>query len=189
MLRKREGKLIFTQMKGLCFNCGFQNMTLTVQDARTASPYRWAALPKSTKTHRPPELRSHQGPVSSAACTAGNQKKKRSTLSIIVDQWAGCLISRWSVSRPPTWMMLCMWGMRRSMRTSSNMTRARHTFFRTSESSSAARANRLYARISIWHNKRVAWWQEKKKMKEKLTFTALPHGGTTHLYEGVNVVH
>lgn len=26
-------------------------------------------------------------------------------------------------------------------------------------------------------------------MKEKLTFTALPQGGTTHLYEGVNVVH
>lgn len=77
MLRKREGKLIFTQMKGLCFNCGFQNMILTVQDAQTASPYRWAALPKSTKTHRPPELRSHQGPVSSAACTAGNQKKKK----------------------------------------------------------------------------------------------------------------
>lgn len=49
------------------------------------------------------------------------------------------------LSRCPrlTWMMLCMWGMRRSMRTSSNMTRARHTFFRTSESSSAASANKL----------------------------------------------
>lgn len=42
-----------------------------------------------------------------------------------------------------TWMMLCMWGMSRSMRTSSSMTRARHTFFLTSESSSAASANRL----------------------------------------------
>lgn len=93
------------------------------------------------------------------------KRKKGGTLSIIVDKWAGCLIFRWSVSRPPTWMMLCMWGMRRSMRTSSNITRARHTFFRTSESSSAARANRLYIRISIWYNKRVAWWQGEKKWK------------------------
>lgn len=118
-------------------------------------------------------------------------KEKRGTLSIIVDQWAGCLISRWSVSRPPTWMMLCMWGMRRSMRTSSNMTRARHTFFRTSESSSAARANRLYTRISIWYNKGLHDDKKKKRIREKLTFTftALPHGGATHLYEGVNVVH
>lgn len=78
------------------------------------------------------------------------------------------------------------------MRTSSNMTRARHTFFRTSESSSAARANRLCTRISIWYYKGLHDNKKKKKrIKEKLTFTftALPHGGATHLYEGVNVVH
>lgn len=43
-----------------------------------------------------------------------------------------------------TWMILCMCGMRRSMRTSSSMTRALHTFFRTSLSSSPASANRLW---------------------------------------------
>lgn len=57
--------------------------------------------------------------------------------------------------RMTTWMMLCIWGMRRSMRTSSNMTRALHTFLRTSESSSAASANRL-------------WW----KTEENITMTS-----------------
>lgn len=40
--------------------------------------------------------------------------------------------------------MLCMCGRRRSRRTSSSMTRALHTFFLTSGSSSVARANRFY---------------------------------------------
>lgn len=94
------------------------------------------------------------------------KKKKRGTLSITVNQsWVSHFQD---VSRPPTWMMLCMWGMRRSMRTSSNMTRARHTFFRTSESSSAARANRLYTRISIWYNKGLH--DDKKKNERETDF-------------------
>lgn len=50
-----------------------------------------------------------------------------------------------NLSLPLTWMMLCMCGMRRSMRTSRSMTRALHTFFRTSLSSSPANANRLWS--------------------------------------------
>lgn len=61
-----------------------------------------------------------------------------------------------------TWMMLCMCGIKRSMRTSSNMTRARQTFFRTSESSSVARAKRLCARIGNWKKRRVDQWEAAK---------------------------
>lgn len=43
-----------------------------------------------------------------------------------------------------TWIMLCIWGMSLSIRTSNSITRARHTFLRTSGSSSTARANRCY---------------------------------------------
>lgn len=50
-----------------------------------------------------------------------------------------------NISPPLTWMMLCMCGMRRSMRTSRSMTKALHTFFRTSLSSSPANANRLWS--------------------------------------------
>lgn len=51
-------------------------MLLTAPDDRTASLYRWVALLKSTKTHRPPEPHSHQGPGFFAACTAGDVEKK-----------------------------------------------------------------------------------------------------------------
>lgn len=57
-----------------------------------------------------------------------------------------------------TSMMLCMCGRRRSRRTSSSMTRALHTFFRTSGSSSVASANRFYrgwkdhGQMSSWHS-------------------------------------
>lgn len=49
--------------------------------------------------------------------------------------------------------MLCMCGMSRSIRTSSSMTRALHTFFLTSESSSAASANRLWNNGKRWKKK------------------------------------
>lgn len=130
-----------------------RHMILTALGVLITFPYKWVALLKSAKTRRPPEPRSHQGPGFSAACTAGN--KMCLTLwwnkpPNIYYMWNDISQS----SRRPTeickytnpiltWMMLCIWGIRRSIRTSSNMTRARHTFFRTSESSSVARAKRL----------------------------------------------
>lgn len=42
--------------------------------------------------------------------------------------------------------ILLMWGMSLSMRTSTNMTNARHTFFRTSGSSSEAKKNKFWRR-------------------------------------------
>lgn len=43
----------------------------------------------------------------------------------------------------PTWIIWSMWGMRRSIRTSTSMTSARQTFFLTSVSLSSARKNRF----------------------------------------------
>lgn len=79
-----------------------------------------------------------------------------------------------------TWMMLCMCGMRRSMRTSRSMTRALHTFFRTSLSSSPANANRLWStgrekeeRCSSPMTLKTAWtvseWWQKNMWREKGT--------------------
>lgn len=45
-------------------------------------------------------------------------------------------------ARVLTWMILCMWGISRSIRTSSSITNALQTFFRTSGSSSTAKANK-----------------------------------------------
>lgn len=76
-LHYRQDKLIFffsPCMKRMCLWSGFQNARLTEQDGRPASLYRRAALPESTKTHRPPEPHSHRGPASSAACTTRNWK-------------------------------------------------------------------------------------------------------------------
>ena len=50
---------------------------------------------------------------------------------------------------PRTSMMLLMWGISRSMRTSTSITSARHTFFRTSGSSSAARKNKFCKKDSL----------------------------------------
>lgn len=111
--------------------------TLTEPSDQTEPLYRWAAQPESARTHRLPEPRFHLGPESAAACT-GNKKTltgdRRENRRIYDD-------GRWNCSL--TWMMLCMCGMRRSMRTSSSITRALQTFFRTSLSSSPASANRL----------------------------------------------
>lgn len=62
------------------------------------------------------------------------------------------------------------------MRTSSSMTRARHTFFLTSESSSRARANRLCAQVA--------------NLDLDGTDTGcLTTESATHLNESVNVFH
>lgn len=68
-----------------------------------------------------------------------------------------CLKWWFRSSHTRTWMMLCMCGMRRSMRTSNSMTRALHTFFRTSLSSSPASANRLWiGKETRWEGRQVA---------------------------------
>lgn len=110
---------------------------LTEPDVQTELLYRWVAQPEWAKTHKPPEPHSHLGPVCAVACTENANKMLIGHSS----EWFGM---REIEKRKLTWTMLCICGIRRSIRTSSSMTSARQTFFLTSESSSAASANRLY---------------------------------------------
>lgn len=78
-----------------------------------------------------------------------------------------------------TWMMLCMCGMRRSMRTSSSMTRALHTFFLTSLSSSPASANKLWtAGTEVQQRNLHPGRRSRKRQKRR-----------AHLNESVDVIH
>ena len=50
-------------------HCSRLRGILTAPNVQRARPYRWAALPGSARTRRPPEPRSHPGPGSAGACT------------------------------------------------------------------------------------------------------------------------
>lgn len=75
--------------------------------------------------------------------------------------------------------ILCMCGMSRSIRTSRSMTRALHTFFLTSESSSAASANRLW-----WNNQKIESYTRHKDQQVIWCLT-----WWKYLDKHVNVVH
>lgn len=121
----------------------FGMWALTGPSGQTGPLYRWAVQPEWARTHRPPEPHSHPGPGSSAACTGDGHKEAMMTRRRKRKPHA-LSVQSGSSSPSLTWIMLCMCGMRRSIRTSSSMTRALHTFFRTSLSSSPASANRLW---------------------------------------------
>lgn len=145
---------------------------LTGPSGQKGPLYRWAVQPMSARTHRPPGPRSHLGPASAAAYTGGGRGKQVIKRKWRIKRKSKHGLFKVAMSRAFTWMMLCMCGMRRSIRTSRSMTRALHTFFRTSLSSSPASANRLWIeKKQIWESKQTTNRREKwiwlTKLKEE----------------------